>query len=109
MGHPWQVPGYGRASRLLSPNHAPEGRRQPAGEQHGACISSSSSEGPGTGILRFPSGAWISAQQGICSRDVNSNLCCALTDLSSGLFDNIPKCKKLGADSLIRLQDKGLL
>lgn len=72
-------------------------------------ISSCSSEGPGPGIFPFPSRAWISAQQGICSRDVNSNLCCALTDLSSGLFDNIPKCKKLGVDSLIRLQDKGLL
>lgn len=55
------------------------------------------------GILHSPSQAWISAQQGIFSRDVNSNLCCALTDLSSGLSDNIPKCKELGAVSLIRL------
>lgn len=81
----------------------PSLRRQKAAARTSAPISSSSSEGAGMGVLHFPSQAWISAQQGIFSRDVNSNLCCALTDLSSGLSDNIPKCKELGADSLIRL------
>lgn len=80
---------------------ASEGRRRLPGPV--LPFPPSSSEGAGMGVLHFPSQPWISAQQGIFSRDVNSNLCCALTDLSSGLSDNIPKCKELGADSLIRL------
>lgn len=56
----------------------------------------------------FPSRGWISAQPGMCSQDVNSNLPSALTELSSSLSDNIPKFQKSRADSLIRLQDKGL-
>lgn len=56
----------------------------------------------------FPSRDWISAQTGMCSQDVNSNLPSALTELSSSLSDNIPKFQKSRADSLIRLQDKGL-
>lgn len=56
----------------------------------------------------FPSGDWISAQPGMCSQDVNSNLPSALTELSSSLSDNIPKFQKSRADSVIRLQDKGL-
>lgn len=56
----------------------------------------------------FPSGGWISAQPGMCSQDVNSNLPSALTELSSSLSDNIPKFQKSRAGFLIRLQDKGL-
>lgn len=65
---------------------------------------------PGLAMLSqvFPSGGWISAQPGMCSRDVNSNLPSALTELSFSLSDNIPKFQKSRADSLIRLEDKGL-
>ena len=95
MHHSRQIPASGQVPLLLSLNHPTQLKKL---SSHLLQLR----EG-WDGHFTFSQQGWISAQQGICSRDVNSNLYCALTDLSSSLSDNIPKCKKLGTDSLIRL------